>query len=70
MYAASRGHIESIDILVKAGVNIDDVNKEHMTALYLASREGWYNVVVYLVKLGANVNIFSDTTKRTPLRAR
>ncbi len=67
MYAASRGHIESIDILVKAGVNIDDVNKEHMTALYLASREGWYNVVVYLVKLGANVNIFSDTTKRTPL---
>ena len=46
MYAASRGHIESIDILVKAGVNIDDVNKEHMTALYLASREGWYNVVV------------------------
>ena len=66
MYAASRGHIESVDILVKAGVN-DDVNKEHMTALYLASREGWYNVVVYLVVTGSKRKHFSDTTKRTPL---
>ena len=67
MYAASRGHIDIVKILVNANVNIEDVNKENMTALYLASREGWYDVVVYLIKCGANVNIASGTTNRTPL---
>ena len=49
------GHIDIVKILVNANVNIEDVNKENMTALYLASREGWYDVVVYLIN-AVNVN--------------
>jgi hypothetical protein len=52
---AASGNLERVKQLVEDGANIDESNDAGMTALSLASKNGEFEVVVYLVEHGANV---------------
>jgi ankyrin repeat protein len=52
---AESGDLESVKQLVEGGANIDETDRNGMTALLLASLESKFEIVVYLVGHGANV---------------
>lgn len=65
MYAARGGHATVLRRLLEPnGVNVDERNKEHATALYIACREGHTECVRLLVEAGADVNITTKTRRR------
>jgi len=54
--AAEEGHLEIVQDMVSAGVNVNIANPEGVTPLMAAAEEGHLNVVQYLVKQGADVD--------------
>lgn len=65
MYAARGGHANVLRRLLEPdGLNVDERNKEHATALYIACREGHTECVRLLVEAGADVNITTKTRRR------
>eukprot|EP00949_MAST-11_sp_MAST-11-sp1_P002044 g2044.t1 len=72
MYAASRNHAHVVQLLIDRAAGceeLDSTNREGMTALYLACREGATDAVEILIKAGASANICTTTTNRSPLQA-
>jgi ankyrin repeat protein len=70
--ASERGHVETVRLLIEAGVDVDHVNKLGWTALLEAIILGnggpqHSQIVQLLVKSGANVNL-ADRDGVTPLR--
>eukprot|EP00435_Cladocopium_sp_Y103_P064356 s175_g26.t1 len=55
-WAAKRGHVESLKLLIEAGTEKDvrDQGPERMTPLHWAAQEGHLNVVRHLVEVGAD----------------
>lgn len=66
MYAAERGNKECIELLIKAGVDVDMPSRKGKTALYLAAARGQAETVERLIQENANPNV-PDREQRTPL---
>ncbi len=60
--------IESIDLLLKAGVDINAVDSRKESALFGAAQKGWDDVIQYLADHGAKLNE-KDAKGLTPLDA-
>jgi hypothetical protein len=60
------GKLERVKQLVEGGTNIDGVDDDGMTALFLASLNGAFEILVYLVEHGAKVD-HTDSKRRTAL---
>ncbi|VEN36415.1 unnamed protein product [Callosobruchus maculatus] len=56
-YAASKGYVGVCHLLVSAGLEIDEFDKEQNTPLMLAISEGRDDVVQFLIKTGANIAV-------------
>jgi ankyrin repeat protein len=68
MYAAERGNKECMELLMKAGVDVDMVSRTGKTAVYLAASRGQAEAIELLIKANANPNVPGlDPDKRTPL---
>ncbi|XP_055954692.1 serine/threonine-protein phosphatase 6 regulatory ankyrin repeat subunit A-like [Patella vulgata] len=46
--------------LVKAGVDVNHLNEEQQTPIFIAATNGWYNVVMYLLGHGAHVHYIDE----------
>lgn len=66
MFAAARGNKDCVDLLLKAGVDVDMLSRKGNTALSLAAGRGQADVVEMLLKANANPNV-PDPQKRTPV---
>jgi len=64
--AAEAGDIESVNLLIKEGVNVDHLCDMSWTALIYASQEGHTHIVKALVDAGANV-LYETPKGKTPL---
>ena len=49
--------------------DLDGTDSEGRTSLYIAARNGHYNITQYLVLKGANINIIESKTHSTPLHS-
>jgi ankyrin repeat protein len=62
------GHLNTSKILLSASMSIvNEISKQGMTALMLASKFGHYRLVELLVKCGANVDVISPQRNSTAL---
>ncbi len=64
--AASGGHIDTLEVLLKAGAQADIQDDEGVTALFKASEQGHVKAVALLLAHQADPNIY-DNIGRTPL---
>ena len=65
-HACKKNDIKKADTLIKAGANINAVDSNNKTSLYLATIYDHYNMVDMLIKAGANINAV-DSDNTTPL---
>lgn len=66
MFAAMRGHLETCELLVQIGVEIDETSGGGFTALSLAVIYNHPPIVSFLLKMGADTAV-KDVDGRTPL---
>ena len=64
--AASAGDIETIELLLEQGVNVDFQDEEGVTALIVAAFMGHEKVVTLLIEAGADLDV-QDTDEWTAL---
>ncbi len=64
--AASGGHIDTLEVLLKAGAQADIQDDEGVTALFKASEQGYITAVALLLAHQADPNLY-DNIGRTPL---
>lgn len=55
--ACANGFISVVHVLTQAGVQLDTLDKEHNTALILATQNGHNDIVKYLIKAGASITL-------------
>lgn len=55
-YAAGRGRINIVDLLLRSGVDVNQAGPGGVTPLHSASAEGRNAMVEFLLSMGANVN--------------
>lgn len=65
-FAAQKGHLEVVRILVTSGVSVKSTNRKGMTALHYAAQGSHKELAKYLIKKGANVNAKNKAGK-TPV---
>ncbi|KAG1714717.1 GA-binding protein subunit beta-1 [Nymphon striatum] len=53
--AAQNGHIDTVKILIRAGISRDASTKLSRTSLHLAAQEGHWEIVDFLLKSGADI---------------
>ena len=56
MWGAMMGHIEILDVLIKAGADVNLKGEYNRTALILAVLKGHTEIVKALIEAGADVN--------------
>jgi len=56
MYASSNGHIDCIDVLLKAGSNLESRDKFGYTALMIAATTGEVEAIKFLLASGAELD--------------
>ncbi|CAI6101215.1 unnamed protein product [Clonostachys chloroleuca] len=66
LWAADRGHEETLGMLLDKGANINAVDNRKMTALHLAIKGGHRGVISVLIQKGARVDL-KDDSGSTPL---
>jgi len=66
--AATEGHAEVVDLLVKAGANVNAANQWGVTPIYLAAAWGRKEVVALLIARGADIHV-KEQNGETPLQA-
>ncbi|KAI8787368.1 ankyrin-3 [Biomphalaria glabrata] len=64
--ACRKKDLETVKLLVDAGINLDLKNKDGQTAVHISTWEGDENVLRYLYSVGANFNV-QDKLERMPL---
>ncbi|XP_070027955.1 uncharacterized protein LOC107786940 isoform X2 [Nicotiana tabacum] len=64
--AARYDDLDDVTSLASSGVSLDSKDSEGRTALHMASANGHYGIVEYLIRNGADVNA-SNVEKNTPL---
>jgi len=64
--ACAKGSVGDVQLLLDQGADVNGLNANHNTALYLASRNGMLEVMDVLIKYGADVNC-RDKSGWTPL---
>ena len=69
MIAASLGHIEIAQLILKHGVDINAVNNKGQTALHLAicNNPNSIDTVEFLLAAGADLNVKDKELEQTPL---
>jgi protein-serine/threonine kinase len=65
-FAASEGHLEVVQILLKMGANVDSVTNFLRTPLHAACNRGYANIIEVLLQSKANVNA-QDKDGNTPI---
>ena len=58
--AAKTGNLTAVKNFLAAGIKVDTKNDEGKTALHLASQSGHLEIVIELLKNGANVDLIID----------
>ena len=66
-HAALKDHLDSVQLLITSGANVNAQGARGETPLYLASAEDAEDVVTLLISSGADPNL-ATTDKRTPLQ--
>ena len=61
--AALRGNSHAVELLLKAGINVDDIGEMGCTALHHASRKGYEDIIRLLLDNGASTDIENDFGK-------
>jgi ankyrin repeat protein len=56
MYAATKGHVEVVRVLLQSGDNLERTNAFQSTALHYAAWDGYLDVCRLLLDWGANVD--------------
>ena len=64
--ASSSGHLETVELLINNGADINDSTNYRFTPLHEASRHGFRDIVELLIIKGANIN-YQANIKITPL---
>ena len=64
--AACKGNHHVVDILIRAGADVDDVFFDGSTALSVSARRGYLDIVKLLIQAGASVD-HRDVNNCTPL---
>jgi hypothetical protein len=65
--AATEGHKDVVELLVRAGADVDAANQWGVTPLYLAAAGGFKEIAALLIAQGANVNV-KEQRGETPLQ--
>ena len=65
--AAYDGHLKLVKALVEKGADVNVMDEDGRTPLYMASNNGHKEVVVALLHNGANINIATKNSGMTPL---
>jgi hypothetical protein len=61
LLAVREGQVDAVDALLDGGANIDQVSAgDHTSPMLMASINGHYDLVMRLIKRGANPNLASD----------
>lgn len=55
-YAAKKGSLDIVKLLIEKNASINTPDEEERTPLYWASQNGFYDIVEYLINSDANVN--------------
>ena len=64
--AARDGDVDTVELLLSTGVDVNSADSEGATPLFLASLNGYTDIVELLLNAGANVHA-CDIDERTPL---
>lgn len=65
-FAAQKGHLDVVRMLVTSGVSVKSINRKGMTALHYAAQGSHIELAKYLIKKGSNVNAKNKAGK-TPV---
>jgi ankyrin repeat protein len=68
MYAAREGHIDAAKLLIEAGADVNEVDKNDINPLLMAISNNHIDMARFLIDRGANINAV-DSYGRTPLFA-
>ena len=68
MYAAREGHIDAAKLLIEAGADVNEVDKNDINPLLMAISNNHIDMARFLIERGANINAV-DWYGRTPLFA-
>jgi ankyrin repeat protein len=60
MIATAEGHPDTVQALIDAGATVNTANQHGRTALMFAAKYGFDDIVLTLVKKGADVNLASN----------
>ena len=60
LFAAREGDLETVKVLLEAGVDVNQTSEYGWTALLAATQNRWYRLGVYLLEHGANPNIANE----------
>ncbi len=68
-YAIGFGHLDILELLIRAGADVNGKDEEGMTPLMTAIDRGQKRIVEFLLAEGADVNLKEDMMGGTPLMA-
>jgi uncharacterized protein len=60
LFAAREGDLETVKVLLEAGVDVDQTSEYGWTALLAATQNRWYRLGMHLLEHGANPNISNE----------
>jgi ankyrin repeat protein len=60
LFAAREGDLETVKVLLEAGVDVNQTSEYGWTSLLAATQNRWYRLGVYLLEHGANPNIANE----------
>jgi len=66
-YAIGFGHLDVLELLIRAGADVNGKDKEGMTPLITAIDKGQKRIVEFLIAEGADVNLKEDMMGGTPI---
>ena len=59
-WACSEGHLESVEVLIELGANVDAQDNEGNTPLHVTTRNRYTSIAQLLLKVGANTELTDE----------